>query len=200
MTRRTNTAILLGSLILGMSSAYADFATSGFNQSNVYMGAELGLASGLSNEFGSSQTAIMGRIFGGYAFDQNLAAEIGLLGTSNFTQNYGYGNNTDGVSGIDFSGIIHPNLFNLNVNSAINGLYARLGFHYTNESFSSNAFGYEFANGSSSGTGLMYGIGYEFPAIARNLTARVEYIGYSSVGGIGGDSMDTFNVGICYHF
>jgi hypothetical protein len=201
MTQRTNTAILLSSLVLGMSSAYADFGTSNFNQSNVYMGAELGVANGLSNEFGSDQTAVMGRLFGGYAFNPNLAAEIGLFGTSNFSQNYGFaGNATDGVSGIDFSGIIHPNLFNLNVDSTINGLYARLGFHYSNETFSSNYDGFNYGNGSASGVGLMYGIGYEFPAISRNLTARVEYIGYSSVAGIGGDSMNTFNVGICYHF
>ena len=201
MAKRINTTILLTSLVLGMSSAYADFGTSDFNQSNLYMGAELGIASGLSNEFGSSQTAVMGRVFGGYAFNQNLAAEVGLLGTSNFSQNYGFGQNaTDSVSGIDFSGIIHPNLFNLNVNSAINGLYARLGFHYTNESVTLNNYNFNYVNGSSSGMGLMYGFGYEFPAIARNLTARIEYIGYSSVAGISGDSMNTINAGISYHF
>jgi hypothetical protein len=172
---------------LGLVAALALAATAQaqtFESNKFYGGAELS-SSKLDNETGSTANALvnayggsvtvtqdsrvrMGRFFGGYKLNDNVGFELGYLQSSNFGINAvgrsGGGTNYTIGASAKFSGLDYSVLLRPNVDTGLNNLYVRLGLHNykADVTGSASAGGHTFsATESYSGTGSIYGVGYD---------------------------------------
>ncbi len=187
-----------------------------------YAGAEFGVTSikDNSSDIANSLTSVLGgtanvgrdtntsatRLYGGYNFNNYIAAEIGYLqssdnktrisGTSGGLTPY-TGSGTVSISGADISAIFRPNP-NRNFGS---GLFLRAGIssYTTKTSVTIASGGSSFSqSGSDSGSGANIGIGYDIPAGPGNV--RVAYTNMSNLSGKSNNSVDAFSIGYQLNF
>jgi OOP family OmpA-OmpF porin len=150
-----------------------------------------GMVSLLGGSITSSQDSSMQnlRLIGGYKVNDNFAIELGYVKTSDFglsfsgrsSGNVAYsGSGTVSISGFDVAAILRPD-----VASGFNNFFATIGAHsykaktgvaFTVSGTSSSA------NTSESGTGLMFGAGYDWK-IVKDLDFRLTLIRMNKLAG-----------------
>lgn len=148
----------------------------------------------------------IGRFYGGYALTENLGVEIGYVmsGTANATfsgvarNGVAYSGNAQiKVSGVDYAAVFRPSKA-----SGLNGLFFKLGGHSlsgdTTVSLITGA-GSGAASTSVSGSGTLYGLGYE-AEIAPNMAVRAAYTTYSKIAGVSGSDANIYTVGLNFKF
>lgn len=192
------------------------------DESNIYAGIMAGrgnvqdatgvLTTALVNDLGGSASATqdssvaVGRAFVGYKASENIDLEVGYFGSASETINFS-GRSSGGVAysgsvgatvtGFDYSVLLRPNLA-----SGFNGAYLRLGGHSSKfDASASFSFNGGTANGSASesGSGFLYGIGYD-GSITKNLDWRVDFSSYRSLAGDSSVSTNVYSVGILGRF
>lgn len=171
-----------------------------------------GLTTSLVNNLGGSASATqdssvaVGRVFVGYKASENIDLEVGYFGSDTDTINFSgrsgggvaYSGSLGGtVTGFDYSVLLRPNLA-----SGFNGVYLRLGGHSSkldgSGSISVNGGTYGIS-ASESGSGFLYGIGYDGP-ITKNLDWRVDFSSYRGLGGDSSAYANLYMVGILGRF
>lgn len=148
----------------------------------------------------------VGRFYGGYAFTENLGAEIGYVTSSKANATFSgvarngvaySGNATYKVSGVDYAAVIRPSKA-----SGMNGLFFKLGGHSlsgdSTVSVVSGA-GAGAASSSVSGSGTLYGLGYEAD-ISPKMALRFAYTNYSKIAGVSGSDANIYTVGVNFKF
>lgn len=191
------------------------------NTSNGYIGFEFGsfqfkdqttVASGLVSVVGGSATSVqdtgmgVGRFFGGMNFNENVGAEIGYVMTSTANASFSgvssgsvaySGTATQKASGLDFSALIRPGTA-----TGLNGLFLRAGGHsmsvQTDVTLLTGS-GSGASSATKSGTGGLIGIGYD-GKINDKLDFRVAYTSYSTIGGVSGNDVSLFTIGLVSKF
>ena len=148
----------------------------------------------------------IGRLFGGYAFTENVGAEIGYVtsGAANATfsgvarNGVAYSGTAQyKVSGVDYAVVLRPSKA-----TGLNGLFFKLGGHALsaeNEVRVVTGAGSGAATSTVSGSGTLYGVGYEAD-LAPNLALRVAYANYSKIAGVSGSDANIYTVGITFKF
>ena len=185
-----------------------------------YAGVELGYskvesdaqstANSLVNEVGGAVTVtqdtsvVIGRLFGGYNINENLAVELGYIRTGDVSQRASgvagnsvpYNASADvSVSGVDYSVLLRPSIA-----SGWNGLFGKVGGHYLEAStdYTVTALGSLSGNNSKSGSGFLVGLGYE-TSIADNIGFRTSYTYYNNLAG-GDGYANVFSIGVLGKF
>jgi hypothetical protein len=160
-----------------------------------YGGIELGYL-GLQNEaqasandlvraFGGSATVnsdsgmAVGRLFGGYNFNENIGIELGAYRTSDFDQTAS-GTTSGGAYtaratlynyGVDGSFLIRPN-----ISTGLNNLFVRFGGHWSetnaDASFAGSVAGTAWAY--QRGTGWLAGLGYDAD-VSKDVSVRISW-------------------------
>ena len=163
-----------------------------------YVGASIGQSKFSADCAGTStcdKNDTAWRIFGGYQFNQFIAAEVGYVD----------------LGKLSFSGTLLGTPFNGKIESTAFDLSAVGSYHFTPEisvlgriggyASKTKTSGTNVISEDKSGTGLTFGLGagYDF---TKNLGARIEWQRYSSVkAGTAGDSdVDFFNIGVLWRF
>jgi outer membrane protein W len=207
---------LLAAALITMGVANAQEA------SKVYGGVEFGSVA-LDNETGNTTSALVrayggsasatqdasvsiGRIFGGYTFNENVALEVGYAQSSNFglsaTGRSGGGTNysisaTAKFSGLDYSAVIRPA-----VATGWNGLFVRVGLtNYKADTSGAAVVGgstYS-ATSSESGTGNLLGFGYDAD-IGNGLKFRGAVTSFTKVAGDSDNKGTMYSVGLLKSF
>ncbi len=172
--------------------------------SGVYIGLEGGIASisaiaTPTNGVKTSETneAAALRALVGYQINKNFAVELGYFATDDFKQDgtdrsrtVRYNLKAD-VKGADLSVIYKFTEF-------VPGLYLKAGATHSKVSASlSQPAGN--SSGSVSGTGYLFGLGYEF-AVAQNVGINVGYTRYEKLGGESDNKMNLYSAGVKYKF
>ena len=172
--------------------------------SGVYIGLEGGVASISSiatptNGVKTSETNETGalRALVGYQINKNFAIELGYFATDDFKQD---GTNRTGtvrynvkadVKGADLSVIYKFTEF-------VPGLYLKAGATHSKVSVSLNQPAGN-SSGSVTGTGYLFGLGYEF-AVAQNVGINVGYTRFEKLGGESENKMNLYSAGVKYKF
>lgn len=148
----------------------------------------------------------VGRFYGGYAFTENLGAEIGYVTSSKANATYSgvarngvaySGNATYEVSGFDYAAVIRPSKA-----SGMNGLFFKLGGHSLSGDSTVRVVtgaGSGAASSSVSGSGTLYGFGYESD-ISPKMAVRFAYTNYSKIAGVSGSDANIYTVGVNFKF
>jgi OOP family OmpA-OmpF porin len=158
-------------------------AAAQLNMSSVYVGGSLGR----SNFKAPSETDTAWRLFGGYQFHRNFAAEIGYhdLGEVNFVQG-------------DRSAKLWE-LVGVGMWPVANALsvYGKLGGYYGKSELQSAVV----PSGDDTNGGLTYGVGAQYDFMPQ-AGVRVEWQRYDNVGGntTGETDIDVVNVGLLWRF
>lgn len=211
-------------LVMSLAVASALISTQSFATDTKlvgpYAGVELGYskvesdaqstANSLLNEVGGAVTVTqdtsvaIGRLFGGYNINENVAVELGYIRTGDVSQRASgvagnsvpYTASADvSVSGVDYSILLRPSIA-----SGWNGLFGRVGGHYLEASadYSITAIGSASGNISNKGSGFLVGLGYE-TSIADNVGFRAGYTHYSNLAGDDGYA-NVFSIGVLRKF
>lgn len=195
-----NKKIALGVVALGLSAAAisANAATSG-----VYVGGQLGYGNvhQADHVSGVKDNHLAGRVFAGYQFNQNLAAELGWSHFSEVTaKDHGY------YADYDYSARLNTNV----VDAAAKGivpvadnvsLYGKLGAAYVMESVHAH-YGPFSASASEKKLLPEAGVGVSY-AFTDNVSADVSYTRIQKVGDKNKsdiNSIDFAGVGVSYTF
>jgi hypothetical protein len=214
---KKTTFALIATAVFSMGAVNAQTADSKF-----YGGAEIG-SSKLDNETGTTTSALVRayggsasatqdaavrdfRIFGGYKVNENIDLELGYMQTSNFGMNV-TGRSGGGVnyamsvsakySGVDYTAVIRPS-----VDSGYNNLFARIGFtNYKGEATGSvSASGNTYtSNASVSGSGNIYGFGYDAP-LNTNMSVRMSINRLTKIAGESDNSATIYSIGLVNRF
>ena len=161
MTKKWITTMLGAAAMALSTGAFAQMITPSF-----YAGVELG-----SSDFGS-ETDITTRVFGGFQFHPNIAAELG----------YGflYNKGATEVSALELAGVgmyqVAPQL----------SVLGKLGF--ANIEF-------DVAGTSDDSTELLFGVGAQYD-VTRNLSARLMFTRYTGEG----DDVDVIGISALWRF
>lgn len=186
-----------------------------------YLGAEYGsakekesssIAQGLVDAVGGSASSVqdtsvgVGKIFAGYGFTENFGVELGYISSGSMDASFSgvsgssiayAGTASKKTSGFDYAAIIRPSQ-----SSGLNGLFFRAGGHTltvdTTVSLSVGASS-GVTNDSTSGSGTLYGIGYD-ANISKNADLRIAYTAYNSIGGVSGNDANVFSLGALLKF
>lgn len=212
---KRNIVFIAGLLILSSQA----MAQSGMTRAGFYAGLDFGFAdvknytsetsSALVRAVGGSAsvsqdaTVQLGRLFGGYKFNENIGLELGYVQTGNAGMKVSgvagnsvayTGTGSASISGADYSLILRPN-----ISSGMNGLFLRLGGHSLTGKANATLTGTT-ASGSSSisGDGTLAGIGFDMP-INNSVGFRVGYTAYYKLAG-SSDSSNVVTVGIVSRF
>jgi OOP family OmpA-OmpF porin len=190
--------------------------------SKIYWGGEVGIShlddqtgivsSGLVSEVGGSASASQDKnvtsfkVFGGYRYTENLDLEVGYFQSSTAHMNFnGVSSGSVAYTGnvnLKFSGFEYAANLRPNVSSGWNDLYFRIGGHSSkldaDMSIAANAVSAS-ANKSYSGTGTLYGIGYDQKF---NETTKIRYaaVKYSKVGGESDSGGTVYSIGLVKSF
>lgn len=166
------------------------------------------LVSALGGTASSSQDTSVNdyRIFGGYKFNENIGAELGYMQTSNFDMtvrgvtggSVAYtGSASAKLSGYDYSVLLRPS-----ISSNLNNLFLRLGGHY----YTADATGSVTATGgnasmntSKSGSGFLYGIGYDLNVL-DNVGVRFSVNHLDKIAGDSENSATVYSIGVLARF
>jgi len=124
---------------------------------------------------------VTGRVAYGHELDERFAVEVGYFGASGLKATYEMtglsATESYSASGIDFAGIFKPG----------GGLFVKGGFHSSKLSGAGSiTFGgttYSVSGRIGSGTGALFGIGYE-AELDKSSSVRIGWTRYSSVGGV----------------
>lgn len=184
--------VLLLSSVLSLTSFTFAFAT---EKQGGYGGIELGYlglqdeaqasANDLVRAFGGSASVtsdsgmVVGRLFGGYNFNENIGIELGAYRTSDFDQTAS-GSTSGGAYtgratlynyGVDGSFLIRPS-----ISTGLNNLFVRFGGHWSetnaDASFTGSVAGRAWAY--QRGTGWLAGVGYDAD-ISKDVSVRVSW-------------------------
>jgi opacity protein-like surface antigen len=172
--------------------------------SGVYIGLEGGIASisaiaTPTNGVKTSETneAAALRALVGYQINKNFAVELGYFATDDFKQDgtdrartVRYNLKAD-VKGADLSVIYKFTEF-------VPGLYLKAGATHSKVSVSLNQPAGN-SSGSVTGTGYLFGLGYEF-AVAQNVGINVGYTRFEKLGGESENKMNLYSAGVKYKF
>ena len=138
------------------------------------------------------------RIYYGHQLNKNFDIQGGYFNTAPITATYTIGANSASES-LETSGFDASFKFRPSVES---GLYGKLGTHYSEitgkATITIGGTTYNIASAKAEGTGLMYGIGYDFGKNEDGSGWKVGYDFYDSIGGISGINYGLFYVG--YNF
>jgi len=211
---------LLSMLIVCSSSAFADSTASKF-----YGGLDLGSAkvenraqaiadtfvSVLGGSSSVTQTVRNGawRLYGGYKAFENADFELGYMQTRDFDTSVSgvtgasYSNTAYSatgsvkVSGFDYSVLLRPDR-----STGMNGFFLRLGGHsYKAEATTAVTIGSTNAsvNTKESGTGIMYGIGYDV-TVNDTVDVRFGITQMKKIAGLSDNDATYFSVGVKGNF
>lgn len=212
-----NKLLLVSILAVVSTAAQAENTAS----SGIYAGAELGYskvsdssqasANTLVSNFGGSASVTqdsgvaIGRLFGGYAFNENFGAELGYIKSGDVTQQAtgveGGGVTYTAKQTISYSGIDYAVLVRPSISTGWNGLFAKIGGHYLEGSndITMSAAGQSASEGTKiKGSGFLFGFGYEAP-IANNINFRATYTHYNNISGAN-DNANVASIGILAKF
>ena len=170
--------------ILAVASAMFSLpAAAQLNMSSVYIGGSLG-----RSDFKTpSETDSAWRIFGGYQFHRNFAAEVGYhnLGQVNFVQ---------GDRNAKVWELVGVGMWP--VANALS-VYGKLGGYYGKSELHSSVV----PSGDDTNGGLTYGVGAQYDFM-RQAAVRLEWQRYDNVGGntTGETDIDVLNVGLLWKF
>lgn len=204
---------------LALVAAAAALSFSAHAQTGFYIGAEGGVATikdqsgdiarSLVNEFGGSATVTQdtglgfARFYGGYQINKFVAAELGYLQTSEATATFrgtgsgGYaGDVALSISGFDVSAVFKP--FE---QPGLNGLFFRAGLtSYEQKLTASASTNAASARGTDtySGTGTMFGIGYDLPVGPGAIRFQLNTL--QKVGGESNSDTTALSAGYRYAF
>ena len=184
-----------------------------------YAGAELGYAAlannaqtfanslvatnGGSASVTQNRTIAIGRIFGGYKVLENVDLELGAAQTSNVNYNFSAlsranaaysGTTSVSTMLLDYSVLLRPS-----ISTGFNNLYLRLGGTWAKETGSTSGTNVTGGNGSYSGSGYVYGLGYDQP-INKTFDARFQINRLENVAGQSSDKVTVFSVGFLGKF
>ena len=154
-----------------------------------YLGVEAGYMNVDTNS-GSDGSAV-GRIFGGYNFNENIALELGAYKMATYEFRSSYLNANVDNWGIDYSLLLRPN-----ISTGLNGLFVRAGGHWSESS--ADACGIYCASVSQSGSGFMAGAGYD-AKFNDSMAARISYTYRNSLSGLDADG-HVGSLGLIYNF
>ena len=154
--------------------------------------------SGNSVYYEEDQAALYMRIYYGHAISDSLDLQAGYFNTSDITAKYYIGTDSASesyeASGFDASFKYRP--------SIDDGIYAKIGVHYSeltgSASVTIGGTTYDIASARSSGTGLMYGFGYDFGRNENGSGWKIGYDFYDTIGGIVGADFGLLYLG--YNF
>jgi OOP family OmpA-OmpF porin len=150
-------------------------------------------------------STIMGRVYGGYNINKNLALEVGYLRTGNLTttvagvagNSVAYTGKADAhVSGVDYALLVKP--FD---SKNAEGIFAKVGGHYTETTVDLTLTGTSTATASASekGSGFLVGVGYEAP-LSDSVDYRVAYTYYNNISGLSDNNSSILTAGILAKF
>jgi len=184
-----------------------------------YAGAELGYAAVANNAqtFANSLVATnggsasvtqnrsiaVGRIFGGYKVLENVDLELGAAQTSNVNYNFSALSRTgaaySGTTGVSVMVLDYSVLLRPSISTGYNNLYVRLGGTWAKETASTSGTNVTGGNGSYSGSGYLYGLGYDQP-IDKTFNARFQINRLQNIAGQSSDTATVFSVGLLGKF
>lgn len=191
--KNTAFAALLGASVLGVPSIgmAQGFSMSG-PDSGWYVGGSVGQSkidcdtSGIPGaSCDDSDTAF--RIFGGYQFNKNFAAELGYNEFGEAKASAGGVSVTGEAKGFD---LVAVGILPLNEKFSV---FGKLGWHMSDVDVSSNVGVSE----SESNSDFTYGIGLQYN-FSRNLGVRAEYQQFKKVGE--DTDVDVMSIGVVYKF
>lgn len=138
----------------------------------------------------------------GYQFTKNLALELGYFATDDFKQAGTVNGSTATYDAkIDAKGADLAVIYKFT--EFVPGLYLKAGATHSKVSGSAtarqNGTPVATVGSSVSGTGYLFGLGYEF-AFSQNLGARLGYTRYEKLGGESDNKANMFSAGIKYKF
>jgi opacity protein-like surface antigen len=167
-------------------------------------------ANSLVNEVGGAVTVTqdtsvaIGRAFGGFNINENIAVELGYIRTSDVSQqaagvagnSVAYTAKADvSVSGVDYSVLLRPSLA-----SGWNGLFGRVGGHYLEASsdVTVTAASTVTMSRNVSGGGFLVGLGYD-TSVSDNIDLRASYTYLNNLAG-GDGYANVFSIGVLGKF
>ena len=210
---------LISLLVAGTFSTIASAQDA--NSLKPYVGIEFGrvsfkdqttVASILVNAVGGSASSVqdtgfsVGRYFAGLYINENFGAEIAYIYSSTASATFSgvsrtaiayTGTSSVQTTGVDYSALVRPS-----ISSGANGFFARIGGHslsVKNDVTILTGATSGAASATTSGTGLLYGVGYD-GKISDKIDFRVGYTIYNTVAGISGNDNSSFTVGILTKF
>jgi OmpA-OmpF porin, OOP family len=187
-----------GLAILGLSSAIAFAVPATAQDRGIYAGASIGQATAkdacvnlVGTGISCDDNDTSWKIFGGYQFTRNFAAELGYADFGEATASFGSLRETIEATAFEIVGVgMFPVVDRLSV-------FGKLGF-YRGEVDDTSNFGF---SASESNTDLTFGLGarYDF---TRNLAVRAEWQRYTDLGGpsIGESDIDVISIGVLWKF
>ena len=155
-----------------------------------YVGVEAGYMN-VKVDGGGSDGSGLGRLFGGYNFNENIALELGAYRMATYEYRSGVINANVDNWGIDYSLLLRPNK-----STGLNGLFVRAGGHWSDTSV--DACGFSCASANQSGSGFMAGAGYD-AKFNEAMAARISYTYRNSLSSLEADG-NVGSVGILYNF
>ena len=166
-----------------VASAFALPAAAQVTLNSPYVGGSIGRADYRT----ADETDTAWRIFGGYQFHRNFAAELGLHHLGEVDQ---AGGTRDALLWEAVGVGAFP------VANALS-VYGKLGAYYGKSELRSPIVG----SGDDTNGGLTYGFGAQYD-VARNIGVRLEWQRYDQVGGsrTGETDIDVLNLGVVYRF
>lgn len=154
--------------------------------------------SGSTVSYQEDQAAGYLRFYYGFAVSENLDLQAGYFNTSSITATYTIGANSASES-YEASGFDASFKFRPDVQA---GFYAKLGVHYSeltgNATITIGGTTYDIASAKANGSGLMYGLGYDFGQNIDGSGWKVGYDIYNTIGGISGADFGLMYLG--YNF
>jgi opacity protein-like surface antigen len=199
--------ILLATALLAASSAFAQTTSPASFYAGIdgnYLDLRLPKDSppgGFNGRYELKNHASAFRLFGGYQFNPNWAMELGYLSSSSFTMrqsdSFGTVDSDMKLSGLELSGVYK-------FTDAVPGLFLKAGVtrFKAKGSTRDTAAGtgvVTIDNGSVSGSGFLYGIGYEAP-LSGQLSGRIGYTRYQKVAGESEANVNAVYLGLKYNF
>jgi hypothetical protein len=142
------------------------------------------------------------RVFGGMALNPNFDVELGYLHTGEARVSYRGEESGDNwrwtqdfsATGLDLAAVYKP--FD-------NGFFVKGGVHATKSKVKNNEYKNEVLDdsdsGSESGTGFLFGLGYQAP-VAKGINLRGSFVRYQRIAGESDYNLDLVTVGLTKSF
>jgi opacity protein-like surface antigen len=156
---------------------------------------------GFNGRYESKDKASAVRVFGGYQFTPNWAVELGYLSSGKFTMRetdaFGTVDADLKISGLELSGVYK-------FTQGVPGLFLKAGVTQfkakgTMRDTAAGTGVVTTSDGSVSGSGALFGIGYE-TRLTGNLDGRIGFTRYQRVAGESDANINAFYLGLKYNF
>jgi len=155
-----------------------------------YAGIEVGYMNVKADGGGSDGSGI-GRVFGGYNFNENIGIELGAYRMATYEYRSNFLNANVDNWGVDYSLLLRPNK-----STGLNGLFVRAGGHWSDTSV--DACISSCGSASISGSGFMAGAGYD-AKFNETMSARISYTYRYSLSSLEADG-HVGTLGLLYNF